>query len=185
MCRDILEFCTFLDEGSFGGSSRVVCLDCLLSALFLFFIRLVYILFFIMADSYESDDSQAYSPKTHMIMNSQKQVQKLNMRSERSDYDRHENKKERSYRVSREDRWRKHDTSGDESEGKTSSKYIGSARNVRRNERDDRRHERLRDNESSDEDEKRNDRNNRKNRRDERNERDREIGRILNLDKIN
>jgi len=45
-----------------------------------------------MADfMYGSDDSQACSPKTRMIMDLQKQVQKLNMRVEqsaRSDYER-------------------------------------------------------------------------------------------------
>jgi len=42
-----------------------------------------------------------------MIMDLQKQVQKLNIKvdqSERSDYDRHERRKKRSHRVSREDR---------------------------------------------------------------------------------
>jgi len=60
-----------------------------------------------MVTSYASDDSQAYFPKTRMIMDLQKQIQKLNMRvdhSERSDYDRHKRKKERSNRVIREDR---------------------------------------------------------------------------------
>jgi len=54
-----------------------------------------------MATSYDSDDHQAYSPKTRMIMDLQKQIQKLNMRvnhSERSDYDRHKRRKERSKR---------------------------------------------------------------------------------------
>jgi len=61
-----------------------------------------------MTDStYESDDFQAYSPKNHMIIDLQKQVQKLNIRveqSEKSDYDRHERRKKRSNRVIREDR---------------------------------------------------------------------------------
>jgi len=45
-----------------------------------------------MVTSYASDDSQAYSPKTKMIMDLKKEVQKLNMRvdhSETSDYDKH------------------------------------------------------------------------------------------------
>jgi len=145
-----------------------------------------------MATSYDSDDHQDYSPKTRMIMDLQKQIQKLNMRvdhSERSDYDRHERKKERSNRVSREDRWRNHMPSEDESEGRTYSEYIGSARNARRHERDERRHERPREHESSDEHERRDekrdrrdDKNDRRNRRDERNERNRELVRDIDRD---
>jgi len=57
--------------------------------------------------SYKSDEHQAYTPKTRMIMDLQQQIQKLNMRvdqSKRSDYDRHEKRKERSHKVSRKDR---------------------------------------------------------------------------------
>jgi len=131
-----------------------------------------------MATSYDSDDHQDYSPKTRMIMDLQKQIQKLNMRvdhSERSDYDRHERRKERSNRVSREDRWRNHMPSKDESEGRTYSEYTGSVRNARRHGRDDRRHERPRKHESSDENE-------RRERRDERNERNRELVRDIDRD---
>jgi len=138
-----------------------------------------------METSYESDGPQAYSAKTRMIMNLQ-QIQKLNMRvdqSERNDYDWHKRRKKRSHRTSREDRWRNHMPSEDKSEDRTYSEYIGSARNTRRYEKD----ERLREHKSSDKNERRNERrderrdrrNDRKDRRDERNERDREIDRDI------
>jgi len=103
--------------------------------------------------------------------------------SERSDYDRHERRKERFHRVSREDRWRNHMPSKDKSEGRTYSEYMESARNARRHGRDERRHERPIEHKSSDENERKNERRDRRNdkndRRDERNERDREIDRDI------
>ena len=147
-----------------------------------------------MADSmYANDDSQVYSPKTRMILDLQKQIQKLNMRvdqSERSESDRHERRKARSHRINREDRWRNHVPSEDESEGRTYSEYIGSARNARRNERNERRQEREREYENNERNERRNenerrdrrnDRNDRRDRRDERFGRDREIDRDIRL----
>jgi len=73
--------------------------------------------------------------------------------------------------------------SENESEGRTYSEYMGSARNARRHGTDERRHEKTREYESSDENERRNERkderrdrrNDRRDKRDERNERDREI----------
>jgi len=98
-----------------------------------------------MADSYESDDSQAYFPKTRMITDLQKQVQKLNMRveqSEKSDYDRYERKNERSHKVSREDRWRE---SSDDDKRKERRERRETCDRKKRKERKDERKESDRD----------------------------------------
>jgi len=96
---------------------------------------------------YGNDDSQGLFPKTHMIVDLQKQFQNLNIRvkqSEINDYRMHERRKEKSNRVSGEDRWRRHKSSKDEIASRSYSEFMGVQEMIEKKEgiREDKREQR-------------------------------------------